>query len=175
VHLGDRNGVRTPMQWSADRNAGFSAAEPTQLYLPAITDPVYSYQAVNVAAQDKLPSSLLNTTRKLIAARKRSAAFGRGTIEFLKPRNQSVLAYLRRWQDDIVLVVANLSARPQPVELELAGLEGQVPVEMLGDTRFPPIRREPYFLSLGPHDVYWFRLKGGPPRPVRYGIEESAI
>jgi maltose alpha-D-glucosyltransferase/alpha-amylase len=175
VHLGDRNGVRTPMQWSADRNAGFSTAAAERLYLPVITDPVYGYQAVNVAAQDKLPSSLLNTTRKLIAARKRSAAFGRGTIDFLRPRNQSVLAYLRRWQDDTVLVVANLSARPQPVELDLAALEGQVPVEMLGDTRFPPIRREPYFLALGPHDVYWFRLKGGTTRPVRYGIEESAI
>jgi len=163
------------MQWSDDRNAGFSTAEPTQLYLPVITDPVYNYQAVNVAAQDKLPSSLLNTTRKLVAARKRSAVFGRGTIEFLRPRNQSVLAYLRRWQDDTVLVVANLSARPQPVELGLAALEGQVPVEMLGETRFPPIRREPYFLALGPHDAYWFRLKGGTTRPVRYGIEESAI
>src|SRR5204862_2834926 len=175
IHLGDRNGVRTPMQWSADRNAGFSAAEATQLYLPAITDPVYNYQAVNVAAQDKLPSSLLNTTRKLIAARKRSAVFGRGTIEFLRPRNQSVLAYLRRWQDDAVLVVVNLSSRPQPAELDLATLEGMTPVEMLGDTRFPPIRRDPYFLALGPHDFYWFRLKGLVPRPIRYGIEESAI
>jgi len=175
VHLGDRNGVRTPMQWSADRNAGFSTAEPTQLYLPVVTDPVYSYQAINVAAQDKLPSSLLNTTRKLITTRKRSAVFGRGTIEFLRPRNQSVLAYLRRWQDDAVLVVVNLSSRPQPVELDLAALDGMTPVEMLGDTRFPPIRRDPYFLALGPHDFYWFRLKGLAPRPVRYGIEESAI
>src|SRR5262249_26626824 len=137
VHLGDRNGVRTPMQWSADRNAGFSAADPAQLYLPVITDPVYSYQAVNVAAQDKAPASLLNTTRRLIATRKRSAVFGRGTIEFLRPRNQAVLAYLRRWQDDAVLVVANLSGRTQPVELDLAPLEGLTPVEMLGDARFP--------------------------------------
>ena len=175
IHLGDRNGVRTPMQWSADRNAGFSTTEATQLYLPVITDPVYNYQAVNVAAQDKLASSLLNTTRKLIAARKRSAAFGRGSIEFLRPRNQSVLAYLRRWQDDAVLVVANLSSRPQPVELDLAALEGMTPVEMLGGTRFPPIRRDPYFLALGPHDFYWFRLKGRVSRPVRYGIEDTAI
>jgi len=175
VHLGDRNGVRTPMQWSDDRNAGFSTAEPTQLYLPVITDPVYNYQAVNVAAQDKLPSSLLNTTRKLVAARKRSAVFGRGTIEFLRPRNQSVLVYLRRWRDDAVLVVANLSSRPQPVELDLAAHEGMVPIEMLGDTRFPAIGREPYFLALGAHDFYWFHLQGRVARPVRYGIEESAI
>jgi maltose alpha-D-glucosyltransferase / alpha-amylase len=175
VHLGDRNGVRTPMQWSADRNAGFSPADPAQLYLPVIADPVYGYQAINVAAQDKQPTSLLNTTRRLIAVRKRSSAFGRGTIEFLRPRNQAVLAYLRGWQDETVLVVANLSSRPQPVELDLAALEGVVPIEMLGDTRFPPIRREPYFLSLGPHGFYWFRLPARLRRPVRYGIEESAI
>jgi maltose alpha-D-glucosyltransferase / alpha-amylase len=175
VHLGDRNGVRTPMQWSADRNAGFSPADPGQLYLPAIADPVYGYQAINVAAQDKQPTSLLNTTRRLIAVRKRSSAFGRGTIEFLRPRNQAVLAYLRSWQDETVLVVANLSSRTQPVELDLAALEGVVPIEMLGDTRFPPIRREPYFLSLGPHGFYWFRLPARLRRPVRYGIEESAI
>jgi maltose alpha-D-glucosyltransferase/alpha-amylase len=175
VHLGDRNGVRTPMQWSDDRNAGFSAADPVQLYLPVITDPAYSYQAVNVAAQEKLPSSLLNTTRRLIAARRRSPAFGRGSIEFLRPRNASVLAYLRRWQDDTLLIVANLSGRAQPVELDLAALEGTVPVEMIGDTRFPPVRREPYVLSLGPHGFYWFRLEGRQRRPIRYGIEDSAV
>jgi maltose alpha-D-glucosyltransferase/alpha-amylase len=175
VHLGDRNGVRTPMQWSDDRNAGFSTADPTQLYLPVITDPVYSYQAVNVAAQEKLATSPLNTLRRLIAARRRSPAFGRGSIEFLKPRNPSVLAYVRRWQDDTVLIVANLSGRPQPVELNLTALEGAVPVEMLGDTRFPPIGREPYFLSLGPHGFYWLRLQGRQRRPVRYGIEDTAI
>ncbi len=175
VHLGDRNGVRTPMQWSDDRNAGFSTADPTQLYLPVITDPVYSYQAVNVAAQEKLATSPLNTLRRLIAARRRSPAFGRGSIEFLKPRNPSVLAYVRRWQDDTVLIVVNLSGRPQPVELNLAALEGAVPTEMLGDTRFPPIGREPYFLSLGPHGFYWLRLPGRQRRPVRYGIEDTAI
>jgi maltose alpha-D-glucosyltransferase / alpha-amylase len=175
VHLGDRNGVRTPMQWSDDRNAGFSTADPTQLYLPVLTDPVYSYQAVNVAAQEKLATSPLNTLRRLIAARRRSPAFGRGSIEFLKPRNPSVLAYVRRWQDDTVLIVVNLSGRPQPVELNLAALEGAVPTEMLGDTRFPPIGREPYFLSLGPHGFYWLRLQGRQRRPVRYGIEDTAI
>ena len=113
--------------------------------------------------------------RRLIATRRRSAAFGRGSIEFLRPRNQSVLAYLRRWQDDTLLIVANLSGRPQPVELDLTALEGAVPVEMLGDTRFPPIGREPYFLSLGPHGYYWLRLEGRQRRPVRYGIEDTAI
>jgi maltose alpha-D-glucosyltransferase / alpha-amylase len=175
VHLGDRNGVRTPMQWTADRNAGFSNADAAQLYLPVITDPVYGYQAVNVAAQEKLASSPLNTLRRLIATRRRSAAFGRGTIEFLRPRNQSVLAYVRQWQDDTILIVANLSGRSQPVELNLAALEGLVPVEMLGNTRFPPIRREPYFLSIGAHDFYWLRLEGRQRRPVRYGIEDTAI
>jgi maltose alpha-D-glucosyltransferase/alpha-amylase len=175
VHLGDRNGVRTPMQWSDDRDAGFSTADPAQLYLPVITDPVYSYQAVNVAAQEKLLTSPLNTMRRLIAARRRSPAFGRGSIEFLRPRNESVLAYLRRWQDDIVLVVANLSGRAQPVELNLAALEGMTPVEMIGDVRFPPIRREPYVLALGGHGFYWLRLQGRQPRPARYGIEDTAI
>jgi maltose alpha-D-glucosyltransferase / alpha-amylase len=176
VHLGDRNGVRTPMQWSDDRNAGFSTADPAQLFLPVITDPVYSYQAVNVTAQEKLATSPLNTLRRLIATRRRSPAFGRGSIEFLKPRNPSVLAYIRRWQDDTVLVVVNLSGRAQPVELNLAALEGTVPVEMLGgDTRFPRIGREPYFLSLGPYGYYWFRLEGRQRRPVRYGIEDTAI
>jgi maltose alpha-D-glucosyltransferase/alpha-amylase len=128
-----------------------------------------------VAAQEKLSTSPLNTMRRLIAARRRSAAFGRGSIEFLRPRNASVLAYVRRWQDDTVLVVANLSGRAQPVELNLGALEGLTPVEMIGDVRFPPIRREPYPLALGPHDFYWFRLEGRQRRPVRYGIEDSAI
>src|SRR5207253_9588313 len=140
-----------PMQWSGDRNAGFSTVEPTQLYLPVITDPVYNYQGINVDAQEKLPTSLLNTTKRLIAARKRSPAFGRGTIEFLRPRNQTVLAYLRRHADDTILVVCNLSERSQPVELDLSAYRGAVPTELLGDTRFPPVTAQPYFLSLGPH------------------------
>jgi maltose alpha-D-glucosyltransferase/alpha-amylase len=175
VHLGDRNGVRTPMQWTADRNAGFSTADPAQLYLPVITDPVYSYQAVNVAAQEKQPGSLLATMKHLIATRKRSAAFGRGDIEFLRPRNQSVLAFLRRYADETLLIVANLSARTQPTELPLAAYEGAVPVEMLGGARFPAIGREPYFVSLGPHGFYWFTLERRERRPARYGIEDTAI
>ncbi|HMH49221.1 MAG TPA: maltose alpha-D-glucosyltransferase, partial [Candidatus Acidoferrum sp.] len=158
VYLGDRNGVRTPMQWSRDRNAGFSTAEEGRLYLPVITDPIYGYQAVNVAAQRATPSSLLNTMRRLIATRKRSKAFGRGTIEFLRPRNSSVLAFLREHGDECILVVANLSQRSQPVELDLARHRGAVPFELLGNSRFPVIGDRPYFLSLGPHGFYWFRL-----------------
>jgi maltose alpha-D-glucosyltransferase/alpha-amylase len=175
VHLGDRNGVRTPMQWSADRNAGFSAADPTQLYLPVISDPVYSYQAVNVEAQEKQPGSLLSTMKQLIATRKRSPAFGRGDVEFLRPRNHSVLAFLRRHADETLLIVANLSGRTQPAELPLSSYEGAVPVEMLGGTRFPPVGRAPYFLSLGPHNFYWFKLERPERRPARYGIEDTAI
>ena len=175
VHLGDRNGVRTPMQWTADRNAGFSTADPERLYLPVITDPVYSYQAVNVEGQEKQAGSLLATMKQLIATRKRSLAFGRGDIEFLRPRNQSVLAYLRRHGDETLLIVANLSARSQPAELPLAGYEGSVPVEMLGGARFPAIGRAPYFLSLGPHTFYWFKLERREHRPARYGIEDTAI
>lgn len=163
------------MQWTADRNAGFSTADPAQLYLPVITDPVYSYQAVNVAAQEKQPGSLLATMKHLIATRKRSAAFGSGDIEFLRPRNQSVLAFLRRHADETLLVVANLSGRAQPIELPLSAYEGAAPVEMLGGERFPVIGRAPYFLSLGPHAFCWFRLERGERRPARYGIEDTAI
>jgi maltose alpha-D-glucosyltransferase/alpha-amylase len=175
VYLGDRNGVRTPMQWSRDRNAGFSTAEEGRLYLPVITDPVYGYQAVNVAAQRGTPSSLLNTMRRLIATRKRSTAFGRGTIEFLRPRNTSVLAFLREHGDDCILVVANLSERSQPVELDLARHRGAVPYELLGNSRFPPVGDRPYFLSLGPHGFYWFRLDPSTRAPRRFGIEDRAI
>jgi len=175
VYLGDRNGVRTPMQWSRDRNAGFSTAEEGRLYLPVITDPVYGYQAVNVAAQRATPSSLLNTMRRLIATRKRSKAFGRGTIEFLRPRNTSVLAFLREHGDERVLVVANLSERSQPVELDLSRYPGAIPFELLGDTRFPPVGDRPYFLSLGPHGFYWFRLDPATRAPRRFGIEDRAI
>jgi maltose alpha-D-glucosyltransferase/alpha-amylase len=175
LHLGDRHGVRTPMQWSPDRNAGFSTAEERRLYLPPITDPVYGYQAVNVEAQLKQPSSLLNTMRRLIATRKRYRAFGRGTIEFLRPLNPSVLAFVRQWEDETLLVVANLSARTQPVSLDLARYRGAVPVELLDETRFPPIGSQPYFLSLGPHVFFWFRLDPPERRPPRYGIEDAAL
>jgi maltose alpha-D-glucosyltransferase/alpha-amylase len=174
VYLGDRNGVRTPMQWSSNRNADFSTAEEGRLYLPVINDPVYGYQAVNVAAQAKQPSSLLNTMKRLIAVRKSCRSFGRGTIEFLRPKNQTVLAFLRAWRDETILVVANLSARSQPVELDLGAYRGATLFEMLGETRFRVIGEDPYFLSLGPHGFYWFRVEPRE-RTVRYGIEDAAI
>jgi maltose alpha-D-glucosyltransferase / alpha-amylase len=175
VHLGDRDGVRTPMQWSRERNAGFSSADEDRLYLPVIADAVYGYQAVNVAAQDRTPSSLLNTMRRLIAARRTSAAFGRGSIEFLRPRNPRVIAYVRRYQRELVLIVANLAGSPQPVELDLGEFVGATPVEILGRTRFPVVRDHPYFLSLGPHGFYWFRLERQASADEPYGLETSAL
>jgi maltose alpha-D-glucosyltransferase / alpha-amylase len=175
VHLGDRDGVRTPMQWSRERTAGFSSADEDRLYLPVIADAVYGYQAINVAAQDRTPSSLLNTMRRLIAARRTSAAFGRGSIEFLRPRNPRVIAYVRRYQHELVLIVANLAGSPQPVELDLGEFVGATPVEILGRTRFPVVRDHPYFLSLGPHGFYWFRLERQASADEPYGLETSAL
>jgi maltose alpha-D-glucosyltransferase / alpha-amylase len=158
IYLGDRDGVRTPMQWSGDRNAGFSRADTQALFLPLVQDPVYGYQAVNVEAQRRTPSSLLNWMRRLIAIRKRYPVFGRGDIEFLHPSNLAILAYLRRWDGQTVLIVNNLSRFVQPVELDLRQLAGHAPVEMFGETRFPRIGEEQYFLSLGPHTFYWFKV-----------------
>ncbi len=161
IYLGDRNGVRTPMQWSGDRNAGFSRADTAALYSPLIMDPLYGYQAVNVEAQLRSPSSLLNWTKRMIRARKRYPVFGRGSIEFLRPENRKVLAYLRSDGEQTVLVVANLSRFSQPVELDLQRFQGMSLVELIGEARFPVIREAPYFLSLGPHGFYWFRLEKG--------------
>jgi maltose alpha-D-glucosyltransferase/alpha-amylase len=162
VFLGDRNGVRTPMQWNGDRNAGFSRADSAALYLPLVTDPVYGYQAVNVEAQRRSPSSLLNWMRRLLAIRKRYPVFGRGDVSYLEPANQMILAYVRSYQEQTVLVVNNLSRIVQPVELDLRAYAGSVPVEMFGETVFPRITDAPYFLSLGPHTFYWFRLDQSP-------------
>jgi maltose alpha-D-glucosyltransferase/alpha-amylase len=175
VHLGDRNGVRTPMQWSGDRNAGFSSAEPEHLYLPLVSDPTFHYLAVNVAGQARQPGSLLNAMKRMIAARKTSLAFGRGDIEFLRPANPAVLAYLRRYRGETLLVVNNLSAHVQPVELDLRTHAGSAPVEILHQTRFPPVRETPYFLSLGPFGFYWFRLDRPGAGDGQYGIEGTAI
>ncbi len=159
IYLGDRNGVRTPMQWSSDRNAGFSRADTAMLYSPLIVDPVYGYQSVNVEAQLRTPSSLLNWTKRMIRIRRRYPVFGRGSIEFLDPENRKVLAYLRSDGEQTVLVVANLSRFSQPVELDLRRFKGMRPVELIGETPFPIVREDlPYFLSLGPHGFYWFRL-----------------
>jgi maltose alpha-D-glucosyltransferase/alpha-amylase len=158
IYLGDRNSVRTPMQWNGDRNAGFSRADPQALFLPLVIDPIYHYQAINVEAQRRGPSSLLNWMRRLIAIRKRYPVFGRGAIEFLHPENHTVLAYLRCSDEETILVVNNLSRFVQPVELDLQNFTGCTPVELFGETVFPRIRQAPYFLSLGPHTFYWFRL-----------------
>ncbi len=159
IYLGDRNGVRTPMQWSVDRNGGFSEIDPEQLYLPVISNPVYGYQTINVEAQMRTPSSLLNSMKRLIAVRKKHRAFGRGTLEFLKPRNSCVLAYIRSYQDDNILVVQNLANSSQPVELDLKRYKGAIPVELLGEVRFPRIGELPYLLTLSPYGFLWFRLE----------------
>ncbi|WP_322496950.1 maltose alpha-D-glucosyltransferase [Chloroflexus sp.] len=158
IYLGDRNGVRTPMQWSGDRNAGFSRANPQQLYLPVITDPEYHYETVNVETQSANQHSLLWWTKRLIALRKRYAAFGRGTLEFLYPENRKVLCFLRKTEDQILLAVFNLSRFVQGVELDLSPYRGLMPVELFGQVEFPPISDQPYFFTLGPHSFYWFTL-----------------
>lgn len=168
VFLGDRDGVRTPMQWSMDRNAGFSRADSARLYLPPISDPVYGYQSVNVEAQERDPSSMLHFMRRMIALRRQHKAFGRGSIEFLRPDNRAILAYTRRYKSEIILVVANLSRFVQPAELDLAEFQGKIPVEMIGRTDFPPIGELPYFITLGPHSFYWFRLDA-PAEPIKAG------
>jgi maltose alpha-D-glucosyltransferase/alpha-amylase len=159
VALGDRNGVRTPMQWSPDRNAGFSTADPDRLYLPLINHPSFGYPAVNVEAQRASPSSLLNWMKELIRVRKTSHVFGRGSIRFLEPRNHRVVAFLREWEEDNVLVVANFSSTPQVAEVELAGFEGAVPVEMFGNTIFPRVTARPYVFTLSPYAFFWLRLR----------------
>jgi len=158
-YLGDRDGVRTPMQWSPDRNAGFSRASPQRLYLPAIIEPEYHFESLNVENQERNPSSLLWWMRRVIAMRKRVKAFGRGTIEMLYPDNPKVLAFVRRHEEDTLLVVVNLSRFSQVVQLNLAGYAGQVPVEVFSRNRFPVIRETPYVLTLGIHDYYWFSLR----------------
>ncbi len=157
-YLGDRNGVRTPMQWSPDRNGGFSKTDPQRLYLPPIMDPIYGYESVNVEAQSRDRSSLLNWMKRMIAVRKAHRAFGRGTLEFLRPGNRKILAYLRVYEGEAVLCVANLSRNAQPVELDLARYKAHVPIEMLGHTPFPPIGDLPYLLTLPGYGVYWFQL-----------------
>ena len=158
IYLGDRNSVRTPMQWSADRNAGFSKASPHRLYLPIVIDPDSHYEAFNVEAQQNNPHSMLWWMKRLIAMRKRYKAFGRGTLEFLYPENHRVLAFIRRYQDEIILVIANLSRFVQYAGLDLSAFRGSSPVELFGRAQFPPIGDAPYFLTLGPHAFYWFAL-----------------
>jgi maltose alpha-D-glucosyltransferase/alpha-amylase len=159
IYLGDRNGVRTPMQWDSDRNAGFSSANPQRLYLPVIIDPEYHAQAVNVAAQDENPSSLLWWMRRLIALRNRYHAFARGSLKILLPDNRKVLAFIRELGDETILVVVNLSRFTQAVELDLSEYRGTIPVELFGSTEFPEVGDLPYFVTLGGHGFYWFALE----------------
>ena len=164
VYLGDRNGVRTPMQWSGDRNAGFSAANRQRLYLPVITDPEYNYETVNVEAQQANPSSLLWWMKRLIALRKEHPAFGRGTLTFLYPDNRRIVAFVREYEGERILVVANMSRFVQYADLDLSAFRGMVPVEMFGRVEFPRVEDRPLFLTLGPHAFIWFTLETDPSR-----------
>lgn len=159
IYLGDRNGVRTPMQWSGDRNAGFSRADPSQLYQPVILDPIYHYQAINVESQLRSPASLLHAVRRMISVRKQYPIFSRGTHSFVPCKNPHVVAYVRELHGQTVLIVNNLSKSAQPVELNLATYAGATPIEMFGTQPFPIIGRDPYFVSIGPYSLYWFRLQ----------------
>jgi maltose alpha-D-glucosyltransferase / alpha-amylase len=186
-YLGDRNGVRTPMQWSGDRNAGFSRANPQRLYLPAIIDPEYHYEALNVETQLNNPHSLLWWMKRVLAQRKQWRALGRGSIEFLYPENRRILAFVRSYEGENVLVVANLSRFAQCCEIDLAKFQGTVPQEVFGKTAFPAITDKPYFLSLGPHAFYWFllqpkettqetlRLDSGPPPVIAIDSWENVF
>jgi maltose alpha-D-glucosyltransferase/alpha-amylase len=158
VYLGDRNGVRTPMQWGPDRNAGFSEADSAALFSPVIVDPPYGYQGINVAAQERTATSLLRWMRRLIGVRKQYKAFGRGTWEPLDPHNRRVLVFLRRYADETILCVNNLSRYSQYAELDLSAFKGCVPVELYSMSPFPRIGDLPYLLTLGPHMFIWFRI-----------------
>lgn len=169
IYLGDRNGVRTPMQWSGDRNAGFSRTSPQRLFLPVITEPEYHYEAINVEAQQSNPHSLLWWNKRIISLRKQHKAFGRGTLEFLFPANNKVLCFVRRFQEEVILVIANLSRFVQPVELDLSQFKGRTPIEMFGRTELHEIGDEPYFITLGPHAFHWIILE-----PKRAALPASA-
>jgi maltose alpha-D-glucosyltransferase / alpha-amylase len=157
--LGDRNGVRTPMQWNSDKNAGFSRANPHALFLPVLQDPEYHYETVNVETQEGNPNSLLWWTKRVLILRKRWKAFGKGSLEFLQPANRKILAFVRECEEERILVVVNLSRFPQPVELDLVRFKDSVPLELFGRTEFPVIKEKPYFLTLSPHAAFWFSLQ----------------
>ena len=179
IFLGDRDGVRTPMQWSSDRNGGFSRADPQRLYLPPIQDPIYGFEAVNVESQSREPSSLLSWMRQLLAIRNSSKAFGRGTVTMMHPGNRKILAYLREYEDEVILCVTNLSRVAQSVELDLCAYEGRVPVEMMGRSAFPSICKDPYFLTLMAYGFFWFRLSTEAEPPAwhldRTPVEDLAV
>ncbi|MDK4734799.1 maltose alpha-D-glucosyltransferase [Rhizobium sp. CNPSo 3490] len=166
IYLGDRDGVRTPMQWSPDRNGGFSRTDPARLVLPPIADPLYGFEAVNVEAQSTDAHSLLNWTRKMLALRGRHPAFGRGSLRFLSPENRKILAYLREYNGETLMCVANLSRLPQAVELDLSAFEGRVPIELTGMSPFPPIGQLTYLLTLPPYGFFWFQLEADADPPA---------
>lgn len=173
IYLGDRNGVRTPMQWSHDRNAGFSRANPQRIFLPVVIDPEYHYEVINVEAQQDNTHSLMHWMRRLIATRKRFLAFSRGSLTFLYPENRKVLAFIRQYEDERVLVIANLSRFIQCVELDLTAFQGMQPVELFGRTIFPRIGKLPYFLTMGPRAFYWFALEQSPAQMKSSGRTSS--
>jgi maltose alpha-D-glucosyltransferase/alpha-amylase len=176
IYLSDRNGVRTPMQWSPDRNAGFSKAQFAQLYSPPIMDPIGGFQSVNVESQQLDPSSLLNWMKSVIKLRKKHKVFGRGSTEVLSPENRKVFAYIRKSEDETVLCVCNLSRDPQSVSMDLSAFEGVTPVEMFGLGSFHPVGKEPYVLTLGSYAFYWLMLSFGKesmPSPVPADLTES--
>ena len=177
IHLGDRDSVRTPMQWSPDRNGGFSSADPPKIMLPINMDPIYGYGTVNVEAQRRDRHSILNWMRRMLAVRARRAAFGRGTLTLLYPKNRKVLAYLRQHEGETLLCVANLASSSQAVELDLSQFAGRVPVELHAGAVFPPIGEMTYLLTLPPYGFYWFELRlqltrqpGTPQRPNPFRI-----
>jgi len=159
VYLGDRNSVRTPMQWNGGLNAGFSTADPERLWLPLVSNALYGFQAVNVESQQRNPTSLLNWMRRLIEVRRSTSVFGRGSIEFITPANHRVLAFTRTRGQETVLVVCNLAGTAQVAELDMSAYSGAIPIEMFGGSIFPRIGGEPYAMMIGPYDFYWFRLR----------------
>jgi maltose alpha-D-glucosyltransferase/alpha-amylase len=159
VNLGDRNGVRTPMQWNGGWNGGFSVADPESLYTSLLLNPVYGYQAVNVLSQKRSEHSLLSWMQQIIRVRRSTPVFGSGSIEFLYPANHRVLAYVRQLADETILVVNNLSSSAQAVELDLRRYKGRIPIEMFGRNLFPRVAEAPYLLTLGPYQFFWFRLR----------------
>jgi len=178
IYLGDRNGVRTPMQWTPDRNGGFSRVDPARLYAPTIMDPVYGYEAINVEAQSRSLGSLLSWTKRIISVRKSSQVFGRGSLTFVRPANRSVLVYLRQHGNDALLCIANLSRSAQSAEIDLSPWRGRVPVEMLGRQKFPPIGEAPYHVTLAPYGFFWFLLSEQEADPVemrRLGLEFETL
>ena len=166
VHLGDRDGVRTPMQWTSDRNGGFSRADPAALVLPVIMDPLYGYQAVNVEAQRRDAHSLLNWLRRMLVIRGQHRCFGRGSLRFLRPQNRKVLAYLREYEGKSVLCIANVSRTAQAVELDIHEFTGRTPVELSGNVPFPKIGQLTYLMTLPPFGFYWFALSAEAEQPA---------